>query len=214
MLKLTPEHTIADAVGADHVDSALVRSLLIRHPASGLLVLPAPVEPAFADQISPEDVNQIVTVVRSFCSHVVVDTPAYFTDVVIGLLDHADEILLVAGMDVPNIKNVKLGLNTMRLLDIPDLKIKLVLNRTKSKAKMDVHDVERVLGRKADILIPSDIVVPRSINEGLPVVLGAPKSEVARSLETLAEHVLVADRRASKRAASPVPLRRTGSDAQ
>ena len=200
MLKLSPEHTIADAVGAmDHLDPALVRSLLMRHEPSGLLVLPAPVEPALADQISSHDVARIVTMARTFCSHIVIDTPAYFTDVVLGLLDQADEILLVAGMDVPNIKNVKLGFNTMKLLDIPESKIKLVLNRTKSKARMEVGDVERVLGRKADALIPSDIVVPRSINEGLPAVLGAPKSEVARSIEALAKLVRVADRRSAAR---------------
>ena len=47
MLKLVPQHTIADAVGAiNRLDSALLRSLLIRHEPSGLLVLPAPTEPA------------------------------------------------------------------------------------------------------------------------------------------------------------------------
>ncbi|MHB8466915.1 MAG: nucleotide-binding protein [Acidimicrobiales bacterium] len=192
MLKLSPEHTIADAVGVmDHLDAPLLRSFFTRYEPSGLMVLPAPMEPALADQISPQDVNRIVALTRSFCAHVVVDTPAYFTDVVLGLLDNADEILLVAGMDVPNIKNVKLGLNTMHLVDIPDYKIKLILNRTKSKAKMDVGDVERVLGRKADALVPSDIIVPQSINEGVPAVLSAPRSEVARGIEAIARLVSI-----------------------
>jgi len=187
MLSLTPSQTIADVVGViDRLDPLLTRSLLVRHEPSGLLVLPAPLEPAFADQIAADDVMAIVDMLRTFCAYVVVDTPAYFTDVVIRLVEESDEILLVAGMDVPNIKNVKLGLKTMRLLEVPDSKIRLVLNRTKSKAKMDVGDVERVLGRTADALIPSDIVVPQSVNEGVPVVISAPKSAVARSIETLA----------------------------
>ena len=196
MLQLSPEHTIADVVASmDPLEPVLSPAFFFRHEASGLLVLPAPAEPALADQIAPRDVTRVVTLARSFCSHVIVDTPGYFTDVVLGLLDKADEILLVAGMDVPNIKNVKLGLNTMRLLDIPDSRIRLVLNRTKSKAKMEVGDVEKVLGRTADACIPSDIVVPRSINEGVPAVLSAPKSEVARSIESLAALVRAPDRR-------------------
>jgi pilus assembly protein CpaE len=195
MLNVAPTHTIADAVAVSDPDPALMRNLMVRHPQTGLLVLPAPVSPALADQITTDDVVRIVGLIRSFASHVVIDTPAYFTDVILGLLDVTDEILLVAAMDVPSVKNVKLGLGALRQLDVPDAKIRLVLNRTKSKAKMDVGDVERVLGRSADAFIPSDIVVPQSINRSLPVVLGAPNSEVAHSLVALAERVMVPDRR-------------------
>jgi len=88
-------------------------------------------------------------------------------------------------MDVPNIKNVKLGLNTLRLLNLPTSKVKLVLNRANSKVKIDVSEVERALGLKADTLVPSDISVPQSINKGVPVVIDNPKSGVARSMEAL-----------------------------
>nr|WP_291836029.1 hypothetical protein [Candidatus Microthrix sp.] len=56
---------------------------------------------------------------RTFCSVVVIDTPAYFNDVVLSLVEISDEILLLAGMDIPNIKNVKTGLQTLRLLGTP-----------------------------------------------------------------------------------------------
>ncbi len=62
---------------------------------------------------------QIVELLRTFCSYVVIDTPAYFNEVVLGLIEESDEVLLVAGMDIPNIKNVKIGLQTLRLLNMP-----------------------------------------------------------------------------------------------
>ena len=117
----------------------------------------------------------------------VVDTPAYFNDVVLGLIEVSDEVLLVAGMDIPNIKNVKIGLQTLRLLNTPMSKLRLVLNRANSKVKLDVGEVERTLQVKADCLIPSDVVVPQSVNKGTPVVLDAPKSGVAKSIEQLAD---------------------------
>ena len=187
MLKLVPQHTIADAVAhVDRLDVPLIRSLLVTHQSSGLLVLPAPTEPAFADQIKVDEVMRIVDVIRSFCSHVIIDTPSYFTEVVIRLLEESDDIVLVAGMDVPNIKNVKLGLNTLRLLNVPESRVKLVLNRANSKVKIDVGEVERALGIKADTLVPSDISVPQSINKGVPVAIDAPRSGVARSMEAVA----------------------------
>jgi len=188
MLKLSPQHTIVDAVSAlDRLDASLLQNLLVQHGPSGLLVLPAPLEPAFADQIGAAEMVRIVEILRSFCSFVVVDTPAYFNDVVLGLIEVSDDVLLVAGMDIPNIKNVKIGLQTLRLLNTPMEKLRLILNRANSKVKLDVGEVERTLGVQADALIPSDVVVPQAVNKGEAVVLNAPKSGVARSLEQLAD---------------------------
>ena len=195
MLKLAPQHTIVDAVSSldRGMDSAMLQSLLVQHEASGLYVLPAPLEPAFADQIRGEEMVRVVELLRTFCSHVVIDTPAYFNDVVLGLIEISDDVLLVAGMDIPNIKNVKIGLQTLRLLNTPMSKLRLVLNRANSKVKLDVSEVEKTLQVKADALIPSDIVVPQSVNKGMPVVLAAPKSAVTRSIEQLADTFLTAE---------------------
>jgi pilus assembly protein CpaE len=188
MLKMTPQHTIVDAVSNIHrLDAQLLQSLLMRHDQSGLLVLPAPIEPAFADQVGAADMVKIVKLLQTFCTHVVIDTPAHFNDVVLALLEDSDDILLISGMDIPNIKNVKLGLQTLRLLNIPVSKLKLVLNRANSKVKLDVGEVERTLQMKADCLVPSDIIVPQSVNKGVPAVLDSPRSSVARSMEQLAE---------------------------
>ncbi len=62
---------------------------------------------------------RIVELLRQTSAFVIVDTPAYFNDVVLGLIEVSDDVLLVAGMDIPNIKNVKIGLQTLRLLNIP-----------------------------------------------------------------------------------------------
>jgi pilus assembly protein CpaE len=136
--------------------------------------------------------SHIISLLRSFCSFVVVDTPAYFNEVVLSLIEESDEVLLVAGMDIPNIKNVKIGLQTLRLLNTPMSKIHLILNRANSKVKLEVSEVERTLQVKADALIPSDLVVAQSVNKGTPVVIDAPRSAVARSLEQLADRFIPA----------------------
>ena len=200
MLKLTPHHTIVDAVGSiDRLDPALLESLLVTHEPSGLRVMPAPLEPAFADQVGAAEMVTIVEQLRSFCSFVVVDTPAYFNDVVLGLVEVSDHVVLVAGMDIPNIKNVKIGLQTLRLLNTPMEKLRLVLNRSNSKVKLDIGEVERTLQVKADALIPSDVLVPQSVNKGVPVVLHAPKAPVAKAIQQLAEIYLPATAQAPRK---------------
>jgi pilus assembly protein CpaE len=188
LLRLSPGHTVVDAVSSiQRLDAQFLQSLLVRHEASGLLILAAPIEPSFAERVSGADMVKIVEVLQSFCSHVVIDTPAQFDDVVLGLIEHSDDVLMVAALDIPSIKNVKLGLQTLRMLSIPEMKLKLVINRANSKVRLDVSEVERTLGLKAACLVPSDILVPQSVNKGTPAILDAPRSAVAKAFEQLAD---------------------------
>lgn len=191
MLKLAPRHTVVDAVNSlDKLDPALLRSLLVEHRPSGLLVLAAPLEPAFADQIDSAQMTKVIEMLREVAEYVVVDTPAYFNDVVLGLIEEADDVLILAGMDIPNIKNVRIGLQTLRLLNTPMNKIKLVLNRANSKVKLDVTEVERTLQVKAETRIPSDVAVPQSVNKGVPIVMDAPRSGPAKAIESLVKQLV------------------------
>ena len=192
MLKLQPQHTVFDAVSQiDGPDAAsMVEQLMTVHEPSGLLVLPAPVEPTFADQVSGPQMARLVEIVRSFAGHVIIDLPAIFNEVVLSIVEVSDDVILVAGLDIPNIKNVKIGLSTLSLLSVPTEKLHLVLNRADSKVKLDVGEVEKTLRVAAVAHVPSDIVVPISVNKGSPVVLSAPKSGVARAFEQLASRFL------------------------
>lgn len=192
MLKLAPQHTIVDAVSAMHrLDAPLLRSLLATGP-DGLFVLPAPREPAFGDQVTSGDMHTILDLLRGFAAYVVVDTPAQFSDVALHLIEASDELVLVAGMDVPSIKNMKIGLQTLKLLGTPSNKLRLVLNRANAKVGLDVGEVEKTLHLKAEALLPSDILVPQSVNKGVPAVISAPRSGFARTIVAFSE-ILVPD---------------------
>lgn len=198
MLKLAPQHTIVDAVSAMHrLDAPLLRSLLTTGP-NGLLVLPAPREPAFGDQVTASDMHTILDLLRGFAGYVVVDTPTQFSDVALHLIEASDDLVLIAGMDVPSIKNMKIGLQTLKLLGTPSSKLRLVLNRANAKVGLDVGEVEKTLHLKAEALLPSDIIVPQSVNKGVPAVISTPRSGFARTVTAFSE-VLVPDADARRR---------------
>ena len=187
MLKLQPAHTVVDAITQlDKLDAGLMQQLMTTHEETGLRVLPAPMEPTFADQITGEQMVRLAEITKRFAGHVIIDLPAYFNDVVLSLLEASDEVIMVAGLDIPNIKNVKIGLSTLQLLDIPKERLHLVLNRSDSKVKLDVNEVEKTLQIQAAARVPSDVVVPISVNKGSPVVISYPKSSPARAFEELA----------------------------
>ena len=194
MMRLGASHTLAEAVNAaDRLDSQYLQSLLVRHDPSGLLVLMAPLEPSYAELVSSKDIVRIIDVLRSFCAYVVIDTQAGLNDVTLAVIEHSDDTLMIASTDVPNIKDTKVGLQTLHRLGVEASKLTLVLNRANSKVNLNVSEVEHTLGMKADYQIPSNLVVPLSVNKGVPVVIDAPKSEVAAAFARLGKRFAEAE---------------------
>jgi len=188
MLQLQPVHTVVEAVQAhDRLDGTMLENLLLRHPASGLLVLAAPTEPSSADQIGRADLTRILSILRERCAYVIVDTSANFGEITLAALEASDEILVMAGLDVMSLKSARVGLQTMRVLGIPFSRVKFVLNRANTRVGLTEADAERALQLKVDAALPSDILVAESVNRGVPVVSSAPKSKFARSIEDLAD---------------------------
>ena len=188
MLKLKQsQHSVVDAIGrADELDSELIKSYMTTHEPSGLMVLPAPAEPAFADQYNAEDFIKIIELCKTFAEYVIVDLPAILDDLVFKTLEQSDEVVIVTGLDIPNIKNVRIAMNALSMLGVGPERIKLVLNRANSKVKLQASEVERALKIDAAAHVPSDVVVPISVNKGAPVVIDAPNSGVARAFEKFA----------------------------
>ena len=187
LLGLPPQQTVLDAVAAaQYGDVELVRTMLNRHQSSGLLVLPAPTEPMLAGGVMPAELVAVCEALQSWCGFVVVDLPAQLDDVASGLIEAADQVLLVGGMDIPSVKNLKIGMQVLDLLAIAGSKTHLILNRANTQVKLDVTEVEQVLGLQARFPIPSDIAVPISVNAGVPVVEHAPTAPASRALDRIA----------------------------
>src|SRR5262249_58871277 len=188
LLGIPPLHTTTDAAAAiESADEQLMDGLLATHDASSLRVLCAPIEPSAGDRITAEQMVGIIRMLRKQFDWVVVDMPPHFDDVVLALIEEADHVLLVASMDIPSIKNLKVGIQTLDLLSLAGGKLKLVLNRANARVHLDVGDVERALGVNAEYRIPSDISVPQTVNRGVPVVLDKPRAPAAMALRAVAE---------------------------
>ena len=190
VLQLEPRFTLVNAAHEmHHLDAQLLESLLTEHP-SGLRVMAAPLEPAFADDISTESLMTVVALLKENHDYVVVDTASMLDELLLSLLERADVILQVVDMDLPSVKNAKLALETLRLLKFPTSKVKLILNRSNAKARLDDKEIEGALKMSIAAAIPSDGAVAASMNEGRPVVESAPKSRVAKGFESVAELIV------------------------
>jgi len=190
-LQLFPAHTIADAVPlAGSLDSQALASLLTPH-SPGLTTLVAPVEPGHAESIPASLVTAILELLKQNFDYVVVDTPPAFDDHVLAAFDQSDLVALMATLDIPALKNLKLTLETLELLNYPRERWRIVLNRSDSKVGLALSEVEKTLKVPISLQVPSSRDVPASINRGVPIVLDDPKHPVSQAIKAFAERQVV-----------------------
>jgi pilus assembly protein CpaE len=188
-LQLDPKRTLSDAVAMlGHVDELGIRSLTTAY-RSRLDTLLAPVEPGAAETIPAALVGELLAVLRTMYDLVVVDTPPAFTDHVLSAFDASDRFVLVASLDVPALKNLKLTLEMLDLLNYEPARREIVLNRADSKVGLALAEVEAALSAQVSVQVPSSRAVPSAINRGVPIVIDAPGHPVSSALKALAARV-------------------------
>jgi pilus assembly protein CpaE len=201
-LGLPPEKTVYDlaqspgALDFDKLDAFLA------HHSAGVRTLIAPRRPDQASAVGAELLREVYSILRANFDWVVVDTPPGFTAEVITSIDSSTEVVMVGMLDSLSLKNTKLGLETLELMKYNPDRIFLLLNRAHSRVGISQSDVEAVLGRTPDVFIPSDREIPRTVNEGIPIVVARPQSEPAEAFGRLTD--LLAG--ATIAAEEPVPV--------
>jgi pilus assembly protein CpaE len=192
-LGLTPERTIYDLAASGGVlDADKVDGYLAEHD-SGVRVLLAPVRPDQAQSVTVEFLKELYATLTAAFDFVVVDTPPGFSPEVIATIDASSSICMIGMLDAPSLKNTKLGLETLGLMDYPLDRVRILLNRADTSVGISHADVVAILGRAPDVLVPSQRDVVRWVNAGEPIVLASKRSEPAKAFRTLAD-LAAADR--------------------
>jgi len=193
MLGIEPDKTIYDLVVAPgELDPEKLAGYTTRH-SSGVDVLPAPVRPEDAELVTEAKISRLLEVAKESYEMIVVDTSPFFHGPMLATLDSTDELLLVCGLDVPTIKNVRLSLQTLELLSFPTERIRVVLNRANSNVGMKRGEVEAALEQRVRYEIPSDRAVPLAVNRGNPAVASDPKADFSRAVREMAKSLQPAE---------------------
>jgi pilus assembly protein CpaE len=187
LLNLNPKNrSIIDAVEGGEPDRDIVDSVVIDH-STGIRVLLAPPSPEGADLVTAAYLRRIVEMLRETHDWVIVDLPSGLNDHSLGVLDAADQIVVVAALEITTIKNVRLFLEVADQLDYERSKLRLVINRSDSSQGIRIGDVEASIRRPIDGTIVSDgRLAVLAVNRGVPFVVSHPESPLARDVTALA----------------------------
>ena len=140
--------------------------------------------------MTPAYLRKIVDMLRENHDWVVVDLPSGLNDHTLGVLDAADQILVVAALEITTIKNVRLFLEVADQLDYERSKIRLVINRSDASQGIRIGDVEASIRRTIDGTIVSDgRLAVLAVNRGVPFVVSHPESPLARDVIKLARTI-------------------------
>jgi len=173
-MQLFPTHSIEQAVGSeDSIDQAMLDGLLTRHKDS-LMVLAAPAHPDVRERVTPMLISRILRTLKDEFDYVVVDTAPTFDDITLTALDETDECIILATLDVPTLKNVKVALETLDLLNISPGHRHLLLNRADEAVGITVDKVETILGMPVVVRIGTDVAIAAATNSGTPIIADNP----------------------------------------
>jgi pilus assembly protein CpaE len=193
MLGLEPEKTIYDLMTAPgELDSEKLAGYITKH-TTGLDILPAPVRPEDAELVTESKLARLLEVARESYDVIVVDTSPFFHGPMLATLDRTDELLLVCGLDVPTLKNVRLSMQTLELLSFPTHRIRFLLNRANSKVGLSKKEVEGALEVKIRYEVPSDRAVPLGVNRGQPPAIADSGSDFGRAIRQVSKSIMSED---------------------
>ncbi len=185
-LNLYPKFTITDVIDdIRHMDSDLIESYLIPHE-SGIKVLPANLQPNMNDFINAEHIHVILEALRESFDYIIVDMPGRFVETIMPALALADQLLVITTPELSAVRNIKVLLVTLKDLNFPQSKIRIVLNKEDLRGEIKKNDVETTLNKKVDASIGLDYHrVLSSLNRGVPLVYEYPKNTLSKNFEKM-----------------------------
>jgi pilus assembly protein CpaE len=134
-------------------------------------------------------VTNLLEVARGSYEAIVVDTSPFFHGPMLATLDRTDELIVLCGLDVPTLKNVRLAMQTLELLSFPASRMRYIMNRANTNVGLKTREVETALKVKIAHELPSDGTIPLTINRGNPAVLAEPRCDFSKAIGQLAKAV-------------------------
>ena len=170
-------------IDAGVVDDALATS------AEGVRALLAPASPESSDLVSAAALEAILAQLSATHDYVVVDCPSHLEERVVGVLEVADQILLVCSFGITSVKDAKVTLRLLQSLGVEPGRVSLVVNQTRPRISFPAEGIAGALRFPILATLPYEPRMDAGVDSGRPLVVSEPRSGFARQLAVVADHV-------------------------
>lgn len=192
-LKLQPTKTLADLQRTMQVegDSCRVQDFLTPYDRADVhfSVLAAPKLLEEAYNIHHDYAVRAVRALQRQFDYILIDMASMFSTLNLAMLDQSTIVTFLGIVDfLPTIKNMKIGMDTLKTLGYDKNKIRLVLNRSDAKTRISLADVQKLLGEPFYHVLPNDFrAASTSIRDGIPLVLAPQRTALGDALRVLVD---------------------------
>lgn len=192
-LKLQPTKTLADLQRTMQVegDSCRVQDFLTPYDRADVhfSVLAAPKLLEEAYNIHHDYAVRAVRALQRQFDYILIDMASMFSTLNLAMLDQSTIVTFLGIVDfLPTIKNMKIGMDTLKTLGYDKNKIRLVLNRSDAKTRISLADVQKLLGEPFYHVLPNDFrAASTSIRDGIPLVLAPQRTALGDALRALVD---------------------------
>jgi pilus assembly protein CpaE len=194
-LNIEPKLTIADVVRDETSmrEPELIKTYIVRHD-SGLHVLAAPMSPEASELVTADHVEHILGTLLEGYDAVVVDAGSVLDERALRVFEAAETLLLPVHPEISSLKAVAALLEYLNETGSVSGKSTFVLNNMFAREILKPRDIESALGARISTDLPYDsFLYLKAVNEGVPIVLGAPRSPAAEQLVRLSTSAFGSD---------------------
>ena len=184
-------YSIVDLVqNIANLDRAFIQRIMQPYDAR-LSILHGAADFKEQDSLDLESLEPIFAILRQMYSYIVIDLSHWLDELFLRVLTEADMVLMLTGLTVPDLRNLKkLWPYTMEWRQ-DKRKIKIVVNRYDNSSGLQLRDLENILQHPAFATVPSDYqALMQCLNQGSPLMGAAPRSKLWRSIKELTSRLL------------------------
>lgn len=173
-------------INEENLDDVVVGEMMSEHK-SGIRYLASPRFPIAADTFSNEILKIFMDKLKLQNEFIVIDTSHDFSDMAINMLSMSTYIALVMAPEMASLRSTMSALEIYDRLGLSIDKVKIVLNNNSSNPAIKQAQLEKVLRRPIDFVLPYEAgEVNRALNFGQPFILTNPDLQICLNLEKMA----------------------------
>ena len=189
-LNIKPSYTISDVTAnISRLDKSFLQGVISKHE-SGIFVLAEPQKVEEGVSISGAEIDKVLSLLRKMFTYIIIDAET-ISDRTITAFRMSDIVLLVFYMSLPGIRNMKRYIKYFERMGLGNDRVKIVANRYLKKGEITIEDTEKALNYSLYSVIPNDYATAMScLNKGIPLKVGAPKSQMSTAIKELAEAIV------------------------
>lgn len=200
-LSVTPTYHWGQIVkNVSRLDATFLLNAMARHP-SGVHILPSPSYLNGHPPATAEIMDRLLNTMRQAFDYIIVDGGQSLDGPALKAIEMAERVFLITLLNLPCLHNTNNLLKSLTGTGVADReRVNLIINRYLAKSDITLKEAEETTRSEIFWHIPNDYKTSMSaINRGKPLYEIAPRAEITRKIDGLADLLIHGEKKPEKK---------------